>query len=206
MGHIRQSGYLSIPHHAYWRLGDIPNECAVEVTSAWGTYILDAPTVREALATGARFGFTGNSDSHRFLPGLSGALTGVYATELSRDGIIEALRKRRCFATTGNRTAIDFRINEAFMGEALKTNAIPTLFWRVHPHETIEKVQVIRDGELVFRSEETEGEWTDESAGAEPHWYYLQVKEKGAHARYPHNVAPAWGKWAWSSPIWVDRP
>jgi len=201
---IRRSGFIAIPHHAYWRLAGVPNECCVEVTSAWGTCILDAPTVHDALAKGYRFGFVGNTDSHRFMPGLSGALTGVYAKELSRGGIFDALRARRCFATTGNRTAIDFRINGVMMGGALSVDGPPVLAWRVAPDGPLEKIEIIRDGEAVFASRAAAGECTDTTARPGEHWYYLQVKEKGAHRRYPHNVAPAWGKWAWSSPVWVD--
>ena len=201
---IRKSGFISIPHHAYWRLAGVPNECCVEITSAWGTCILDAPTVHDALAKGHRVGFVGNTDTHRFMPGLSGALTGVYARELSRDGIIDALRARRCFATTGNRTAIDFRVNDVMMGQELSTDTTPILSWRVAPDTSLEKIEIIRDGQLAFASRSAVGEWTDTTARPGAHWYYLQVKEKGVHRRYPHNVAPAWGKWAWSSPVWVD--
>ena len=200
---ILRSGFISIPHHAYWRLAGIPNERCVEVTSAWGTCILDAPTVHDALAKGYRFGFVGNTDSHRFMPGLAGALTGVYAKELSREGVIDALRARRCFATTGNRTAIDFRVDGVMMGGALSAGTPPVLVWRVAPHASLEKVEIIRDGEVAFSSRAAADEWTDTTARPGVHWYYLQVKEEGVHKRYPHNVAPAWGKWAWSSPIWV---
>ena len=201
---VRKTAFISIPHHAHWRLTGIPNECCVEVTSAWGPCILDAPTVHDALANGHRFGFLGNTDSHRFMPGLSGALTGLYAKELSRDGIIDALRARRCFATTGNRTAIDFRVNGAMMGQEINADAAPVLSWRVAPHASLEKIEIVRDGEVAFSSHAATSAWTDTAARAGDHWYYLRVKEKGVHKRYPHNVAPAWGKWAWSSPVWVD--
>ncbi|MFH0963160.1 MAG: DUF3604 domain-containing protein [Planctomycetota bacterium] len=201
---VERLGYLSIPHHARWRLWGIKDECVVEVTSAWGTYILDAPTVHDALAAGRRFGFVGNSDSHRFLPGLSGALTGVYAEELSREGIITALCQRRCFATTGNRTRMEFRVNDAFMGEETRTKGRPVVRWSVRAQGELERVEVVRDGEVVMRCRHEDGEWTDGGAAAGTHWYYLRAKERGVQRRYPHNVAAAWGKWAWTSPVWVS--
>jgi len=35
----------------------------------------------------------------------------LYAGELTREGVFEALRARRTFAVTGDRIALDFRIN-----------------------------------------------------------------------------------------------
>ena len=205
MEHVAGSSNISIAHHARWRLGGIANECAVEVTSGWGTYILDAPTVHEALAKGHRFGFTGNGDSHRFLPGLAGALTGVYAKDLTKEAIVEALRAQRTIATTGNRTGVALWVNGVLMGGEAVSEGAPRVRWRVWPAGEIERVEVIRDGEAVMGTERPAGEWSDEGAEPGEHWYTVRVKERGRHKRYPHNIAPAWGKWAWTSPVWVRR-
>ena len=202
--YIEENDHLVFPHHAYWKLLETPSECTVEVTSGWGTYILDAPTVQDALSAGHKLGFLGNGDTHRFMPGLSGALTGVYAKELSREAIIEAITKRRCFATTGNRTAVAFWINDSCMGEQLGARESPTLRWHIQPQTDMEKVEVIRNGRIVHRSGLSSGIWVDERVRPGQYYYYLQVKEQGRHKRYPHNIAPAWGKYAWTSPIWVN--
>jgi len=199
----KHNSLLMFPHHADWALMGSENEPVVEVTSAWGTYILDARTVHRALLAGRRIGFIGNGDSHRFIPGLSGALTGIYARELTKSAIIEALKSRRCFATTGNRTALAFRLNDSFMGEETISRGAPCISWAVEPETSLEKVEVIRNCKVIHRSNLAAGDWVDKGAKCGRYWYYLRVKEKGKHKRYPHNVAPAWGKWAWSSPIWV---
>ena len=199
--YISENDYFSFPHHGYWKM--LADENAVEITSAWGTCILDADTVFNTLNAGNVFSFLGNSDSHRFMPGLSGALTGVFAEELSRDAIIGAIKEGRCFATTGNRTVVLFYINDCFMGERLKLNRPPVVRWEITAHNEFESVKIIRDGKAIHVSSAPQGKWLDESIYDGNHWYILEVKEKGEYKRYPHNVASAWGKFLWTSPIWV---
>ena len=199
----RNSSQLIFPHHRNWTLLGLPGEAVVEITSGWGPYILDAPTIHDNLNAGAKFGFIGNGDSHRFMPGLTGGLTGVYARELTRAAIIEAVKARRCFATTGNKTAVAFWINDSFMGSDIIADAELVLRWRVQPWREIERIEIVYRGQVIHRTQKCRGQWTCENSPEPNSWYYLRVKEKGRQKRYPHNVAPAWGKWAWSSPIWV---
>gem|GEM_PF-6572332 len=201
--YLESTRYFNFPHHAYWQRLHAPGEWAVEVTAAWGLYILDATTTFDALNAGDHFAFLGNSDSHRFLPGLGGGLTGVYAPELTRPAILAAIRAGRCFATTGNRTVVDFRCNDAFMGARLKVTAPPHLTWRVRPQTGLDHISVIRDGAVVYTAADAAGTWKDHTLAPGRHWYVLQAKEQGDQVRCPHNVAPAWGKYAWSSPISV---
>jgi hypothetical protein len=92
-------------------------ELAVEVHSAWGTFewILE-----EAFERGYRVGICANSDGHKCRPGASypgaglfgslGGLTCVLAPTLERESIIDALRARHFYATTGNRPLIDLEL------------------------------------------------------------------------------------------------
>jgi len=200
---LDKNRYFAFPHHAHWRLLNSPFEWGVEVTSAWGTYILDCDTVYKNLNKGTRFAFLGNSDSHRFMPGLSGAITGVFATELTQKSLFDAIKKRRTFATTGNKTLIAFWLNDIFMGGESTSNHPPILRWRVIPHGKLERIELIRDGKIIHFSNKKYGEWQDVTVPEGQHWYILQVKEEGNYQRHPHNVAVAWGKYAWSSPIWL---
>jgi hypothetical protein len=201
--YLDKTGYFAFPHHAYWRFLNSPSEWAVEVTAAWGTYILDCDTVFQNLNEGRRFGFLGNSDSHRFMPGLSGAITGVFAPELTQKSLFEAIQKRRTFATTGNKTVVAFWLNDTFMGGESTSNIPPILRWRVIPHGKLESIEVIRDGNTVHSTDRKVGEWLDETVPEGQHWYIIQAKEEGNYQHHPHNVAMAWGKYAWSSPIWL---
>ncbi len=200
--YLKKHGYFAFPHHGYWQM--LNNEPAVEVTAGWGPYIKDADTVSKALNEGRVFSFLGNSDSHRFMPGLSGALTGVFAEALTHDAIVDAIKQGRCFATTGNRTVAWFYVNDCFMGGHLSTAERPVAVkWQITPHHKFESVTIIRDGQPVHRCTEISGEWLDREVVPGQHWYLLEVKEEGEYQRYPHNVASAWGKFLWTSPVWI---
>ncbi|KAA3634799.1 MAG: DUF3604 domain-containing protein [Proteobacteria bacterium] len=96
---------------------DIRLERAVEVHSAWGTFewLID-----DAFEQGYRVGIVSNSDGHKGRPGAShpgatkfgayGGLTCMLATSLSRDGLLDALRRRHHYGTTGCRMLLDTRV------------------------------------------------------------------------------------------------
>lgn len=91
-------------------------EASVEVHSSWGTFEW---LLHDAFSKNYRVGIVCNSDGHKgrvgaSFPGASffgayGGLTCYFASELSRDGIFEALRARRHYGTTGNRMYLDVR-------------------------------------------------------------------------------------------------
>ncbi|MSO77877.1 MAG: DUF3604 domain-containing protein [Alphaproteobacteria bacterium] len=95
--------------------GDL--ETAVEVHSAWGTFEW---ILRDALESGHRVGIVANSDGHKGRPGACypgasffgsyGGLTCYLAERLGRDAIFEAFRRRRHYATTGNRAFLDVAV------------------------------------------------------------------------------------------------
>jgi hypothetical protein len=101
--------------HVGGRYADIkyahaPIETAVEVHSAWGTFEW---ILRDAFAKNYRVGIVANSDGHKGRPGACypgasffgsyGGLTCFLAERLDRDAIFESMRRRRHYATTGNR-------------------------------------------------------------------------------------------------------
>jgi hypothetical protein len=83
-------------------------EKSVEVHSAWGTFEW---LVEDAFKMGYRVGIVGNSDGHKGRPGASypgagwfgavGGLTCYLMPGLSRDALLDCLRSRRHYATTG---------------------------------------------------------------------------------------------------------
>jgi hypothetical protein len=95
---------------------DIRLERAVEVHSAWGTFEW---LIEDALRQGYRVGIVANSDGHKGRPGAShpgatkfgayGGLTCMLATELTRAGLMDALRRRHHYGTTGCRMVLDVR-------------------------------------------------------------------------------------------------
>ena len=95
---------------------DVRLERAVEVHSAWGTFEW---LVEDAFEQGYRVGICSNSDGHKGRPGASfpgaslfgsyGGLTCMLATDFSRAGIIDSLRRRHHYGTTGCRMILDTR-------------------------------------------------------------------------------------------------
>jgi hypothetical protein len=92
-------------------------EKAVEVHSAWGTFEW---LIEDAFEQGYRVGIVSNSDGHKGRPGAShpgstkfgayGGLTCVLAPGFTRAGIMEGLRNRHHYGTTGNRVILDTRV------------------------------------------------------------------------------------------------
>ncbi len=93
-------------------------EKGVEVHSAWGTFEW---LVQDAFEQGCRVGILSNSDGHKGRPGAShpgstkfgayGGLTCVLAPAFTRTGIMQGLRKRHHYGTTGSRVILDTRVN-----------------------------------------------------------------------------------------------
>ena len=92
-------------------------ETAIEIHSDWGTFEW---LLEDALDQGYRVGIVANSDGHKGRPGASypgaslfgayGGLTCILARELTRSGLMDAMRRRRHYATTGCRTFLDTRV------------------------------------------------------------------------------------------------
>ncbi len=133
-------------------------ERLVEVYSAWGeaSWLLD-----EAIRHGLRVGFVAGSGDPRGCPGGHcpgagsligrGGLTCVYATARSREAIWEALRARRCYATTGARILLDFQADGHPIGDTFPTARPPTFAVRINGTAEIERVEIWRGTELAYR-------------------------------------------------------
>ena len=79
-------------------------------------------TYQYGLAQGKIAGVIGSTDHHSAHPGSYGhGRAGVWATELTRDGIWEALKARRTYALTGDRIALAYTLNGRPMGTNMGT-------------------------------------------------------------------------------------
>ena len=78
-----------------------------------------------------RIGVIGGSDGHNLYGDRIQGLTGVYADAHTRPAIFDAIRKRRCYATTGEPIHIDFRVNGHFMGAEIEAASGPVIEARV---------------------------------------------------------------------------
>ena len=96
---------------------DVRIERAIEIHSDWGTFEW---LLEDAFALGYRVGILANSDGHKGRHGAShpgaslfgayGGLSCLLASGLTRPAILDALRKRRHYATTGSRMHLDLAV------------------------------------------------------------------------------------------------
>lgn len=195
----------------------------IEVYSKWGSAeapaapfpILDAVghpprhggTAHDALFAGFKLGFIGSSGTFFGMPGSNiwendwanaarydkSGLTAVYAEELSREAIFEALKKRRCYAATYERMELSFSINDSPMGSVLVAPDRLRIHVRASGTRQIKRAEVFKNGEISYHRiggrEELEVYFDDNPPNI-PTWYYVRVTQSGED-------------YAWSSPIWV---
>ncbi len=92
-------------------------ETAMEIHSAWGTFEW---LMEDCFRQGYRVGVVANSDGHKGRPGASypgasdfgayGGLTCFLMDRLDRDRLFDCLRRRRHYATTGDRIHVDLSV------------------------------------------------------------------------------------------------
>ena len=201
---VEAAGGTMFAQHEAFRLVKRRCDSNLEVATGWGIYIDPPDKIHRDLSAGFRVGFVATSDGHRRNPGTGGGITGIWAPELTPEAILDAIKNRRVFATTGSRVLVDARANGRFMGEDVEATDKVELTLRAEAPRAIERAVLVRDGQQI-RVEAGNGRrqlqlrLTDRP-GPGFHWYYWRVELEGPAPRYRGNVKPAEGHLAWSSP------
>ncbi len=158
----RHADVLITPHvggaHADLAYHEPAIEPAIEITSTHGSFEW---FLEEALERRYTVGFVGGSDSHTGRPGTDtpgyqprryaqAGLTGIYASDLTLEAFHEALKARRCYATTGARIALEVDAGRHPMGAACATDAPPTVTVSVTGTAPLESVEIFRGLERVY--------------------------------------------------------
>jgi len=133
-------------------------ERLVEVGSSWGQFHW---VYAEALARGYRVGASANSDEHQgrcgggvpatAVFGSRGGLTGVLASRFDRQGVGQALRARRTFATTGERSFASLKLGAHWMGEVCRASASASLSYHLLGDQGWEDVRLFSGDQCVWR-------------------------------------------------------
>lgn len=178
-------------------------------------------SIRRALNLGHRFGFVAgglddrgvfsnfySSNQVQYTPGL----TAIIASAQSRDSLIQAMRDRSCYATTGARIILSLEIAGLPMGCILSTKAKPGLVYNryicgsVIGTSKLKTVEILRNGSVIktFSPNEDKLEFEfDETSPLESHvlrssidgclfvYYYMRAIQEDGHM-------------AWASPIWIE--
>ena len=166
--------------------------------------------VQEYLAKGLRLGMIGSGDEHaghvgygdwlRINSSQHNGLVAVYAKELTREAIWDALWNRRVYATTRARIILHFEINGHMMGSEIKVDTPAQerkISVSVEGTDIIDEVVLIKNNENYF-VKKGEGkkslsfDYTDSKPIKNGDYYYVRVVQKD-------------GELAWSSPIWIVR-
>lgn len=160
--------------------------------------------VQSALTRGYQLGFVGSGDTHDGHPGIGTpgmpppGLAGIYATELTRPAILEAIRARRCYATNGCRPILRFHSGATPMGSVIRVSEadVPRdLTITVVGDAPIGNVAVVKNNEVAASIEGTgllfSETWRDDSPAKTGDYYYARITQID-------------GGQAWSSPIWVE--
>lgn len=133
-------------------------ERLVEIGSSWGQFHW---FYTDALARGYRVGASAAGDEHQgrcgggapatAVFGSRGGLTGVLAERLDRASVGRALRARRTFATTGERSFASLRLGHAWMGEVATSDLRTPLTYRLLGDQGWEAVRLFDGDREIWR-------------------------------------------------------
>ena len=106
----------------------------------------------QGLLAGEKFGIIGSTDHHSAHPGSHdhGRLA-VWAGELTRDGIWEAIQSRRTYALTGDRIELTFSLNGAPMGSILSPSRDRSAEVAETGGAPLDYVDLVKNGRVIAR-------------------------------------------------------
>ncbi len=178
--------------HTSYERGAAPKTVDEKTDLVHGPYKPDG-FISKALAKDYRLGFQSSSDH----VSTHVSFACVLASEFSRNGLIDAMKKRHTYAATDNIVLEVYMGTLGLMGDEVRTDK-PGLDVVVLGTGPLTRVEVLRNGEVVHtaKPEKNESEarfhWDDPSPhkGEKASYYYVRVEQKD-------------GGMAWASPIWV---
>ncbi len=108
-------------------------------------------TALYGLMQGHKFGIMGSTDQHAGYPGSYGdGRIVLLAPSLTRDALWSSLGNRKMYCVTGDKIAVDFRINDAEMGEVVRGNR-RKIYLNVQAGGIIDYVDLVKNGKTVAR-------------------------------------------------------
>ena len=177
----------------------------------------------DALKRGYRMGVIAGSDSVDGRPGAShpgrmgvrnvrGGLTAVEVPQLSRPALWDALKARRCYATTGERILLSFHAGSWRMGDEASFRlsagaALPSFELAVAGTAPIESVDFFRDDRMLSRHDLLQGSagWSDRfrvawrGASAPGNWQRARMQWDGGLRVHGSRIVAA-SPWAFDTP------
>jgi hypothetical protein len=169
--------------------------------------------VSKILERNQKLGIVAGSDGHDGHPGnaqsplvkhphlfhfCGSGFTAVLCDELTRENVYEAIKNRRCYATTGVPIILDFRANGHDMGSEIKNcEGSPRLYVRCGGTYSIHEIRIVKNGRIIH-TENCHNLWN----------YELEFTDNdfvaGDAANYYVRVLQADMESAWSSPVFFE--
>ena len=119
----------------------------------------------------------------------------VYAPELTREAVLDAIRARHCFGTTAAKIFLDVRVDGHLMGEKVSTPAPETVKIEISarcPAE-IDRIEVCRNNQFIYTTSpdgsEADVTFVDRDPLEGRSYYYVRLIQKDEEI-------------AWASPVW----
>jgi hypothetical protein len=146
--------------------------------------------VSVALNKGYRLGFEASSDhisTHI-------SYSNLYVKDLTRESVLEALKKRHVYASTDNILA-DVRSGSHMMGDEFSTADLPSLKVKLRGTSAFAQVSIVRDGQNVYSTSphtaEVDFSWRDNQPNkGKASYYYVRAEQDN-------------GELVWTSPLWI---
>jgi hypothetical protein len=119
----------------------------------------------------------------------------VFAPELTRQAILDALRARHCYGVTAAKIFLDVRVNGRLMGEKTAAPAGKSVEVKIRtrcPAE-IERIEVCRNNRFIY---------TNRPTGREAELVFVDREPLPGRSYYYVRVIQKDNEMAWSSPVW----
>ena len=123
----------------------------------------------------------------------------MYAPDLTREAILDAIRARHCYGTTAAKIFLDVRVNDRLMGEKIAAAPSQPVTVQISAHcpGDIDRIDVCRNNQFIYNvtpaGRSAELTFVDREPLHGRSYYYVRVTQKDQEI-------------AWSSPVWFGVP
>lgn len=235
---LRGLSAIAIPHHtAYqrglrgkdWSVQDDELSPFVEIFSVHGSSETDEErpglingkmgplrgggTYEDALARGYHVGAICSTDQLGVFPGRYGwGLMACIAEDLSRASLWQGFKQRHVYGVTGDRIRLDFRINDAMMGDVVTIDGNREIHVSVVGSDEIDRIEILRDGRVIHTYCH-QGTWDIPRAGRRSRF---KLRIEVGWGPFPHEIPlppkqwtgaltlPSGGTFVGCEPCWIQ--
>jgi hypothetical protein len=175
--YVRDHKAILIPHHpGYkpgwrgwdWSLLDTNVSPVVEICSEHGNIESDRSPIRYLRhSMGGRYtrstmqwlweqrvkvGVVASTDDHLGFPGAYGeGIAGVWSESLTRESIMDAIKKRRTYGINADRIQLQYKLNGHWMGESILNTKLRNISVKVKGEDVVDRVEVLKNNKVIFR-------------------------------------------------------